>query len=139
VDPLTKTWFSLGLVPLALFNFWAAMRVFGKKPPITHAKLFMRLHRIGGYVFLFYWVVVSWICFDLMGRLARAGRPLDVRGFYHGMLAFTLFFLLLLKISFIRFYRRFQPQGAITIGIILTIGTLVVWSIAGLMFLILLG
>lgn len=44
-----------GLTPV----LWTAMRVFGKKPPITHARLFTRLHRIGGYVFLVYFATVS--------------------------------------------------------------------------------
>ncbi|HCM26733.1 MAG TPA: hypothetical protein DIC34_09350 [Treponema sp.] len=137
MDPLTKTWFSLGLVFVALFNFWTAMRVFGKTTPSPNPKLYLRLHRIGGYVFLFYFALISWICIDLMARLSAAGKPLDVRGFYHGMLSFTLFFLLLLKISFVRFFRKFQPQAGIAIGITMTVGTLVIWSIAGWMFLIL--
>jgi hypothetical protein len=70
-----------------------------------------------------------------MGRLAQAGQPLDVRGFYHGFLALVLFVILLLKISFVRFYRKFRPSVPV-LGIILSAGTLVLWGIAGLMFLI---
>ena len=138
MDPLTKTYVSLGLVILALFNFWTAMRVFGSNNPSPHAKLFMQLHRIGGYLFLLYFVWISWVCFDLMLRLSKAGKPLDIRGFYHGFMAFALFGLLLLKISFIRLYRKFQPSAKM-LGIILSVGTLVIWAISGGMFLILMG
>jgi hypothetical protein len=136
MDPLTKTYFALVLVFLALFEFVTAMFVYGKKPPRPHGKLIMRIHRIGGYFFLAYFVWISWVCVDLMGRLARAGQPLDVRGFYHGFFAMVLFAILLLKISFARFYRRYVPHVPV-LGMIVAAGTLVLWGIAGWMFLIL--
>ncbi len=135
MDPLTKTYFALGLVILALYEFITAMYVFGKTKPAAYGKQVLRLHRIGGYVFFVYYVWISWVCIDLMGRLAQAGQPLDVRGFYHGFLALVLFVILLLKISFVRFYRKFRPSVPV-LGIILSAGTLVLWGIAGLMFLI---
>ncbi len=137
MDPLTKTYFALVLVFLALFEFITAMYVHGKKAPRPHGPLVMRLHRIGGYVFLAYFVWISWVCVDLMGRLAQVGKPLDVRGFYHGFFAMALFTILLLKISFARFYRRFV-QSIPALGMAVAGGTLVLWGIAGWMFLILL-
>jgi hypothetical protein len=137
MDPLTKTYVSLGLVVLALFEFITAMYVYGKKPPRPHGRAVMRIHRIGGYVFLVYFVWISWVCVDLMGRLAQAGQPLDVRGFGHGFFAMALFAVLMIKISFARFYRRFLTSIP-TLGIIVASGTLVLWGIAGWMFLILL-
>jgi hypothetical protein len=139
MDPLTKTYFALGLVFLALFEFWAAMRVFGKKGnPSRHARLILRLHRIGGYLFLVYFIWVSWVCVDLMARLAQAGKALDVRGFFHGFFAMALFGILLLKLSFIRLYRNYRPYVPL-LGIIVSIGTLVLWGIAGWMYLIIAG
>ena len=138
MDPLTKTYVSIGLVILALFEFWAAMRIFGKKgPPGTSARHILRLHRIFGYLFLVYFVWISWICVDLMDRLAQAGRALDSRAVIHATLAMVLFGILLLKISFIRMYRNYRPYVPL-LGICLVIGTLVLWGLAGWMFLILL-
>ncbi len=137
MNPLTKTYVSLGLVALALFNFFTAMAVYGKKEPTKNAKLVLRLHRVGGYTFFAYFIWISWVCFDIMTRFARAGKPLDVRGFYHGFLAFVVIAILLLKISFVRIYKRYQPHAR-TIGILMTVMTLVIWAIAGGMFLILL-
>ena len=137
MDPSTKTYTALGLVFLALFEFWAVMQIFGKTgKPGRHARNLLRLHRIGGYIFLVYFIWISWICVDLMDRLASAGRPLDVRGFFHGFLAMVLFAVLLLKISFIRFYRKYRPYVPL-LGMIVAAGTLVLWGIAGWMFLIL--
>jgi hypothetical protein len=139
VDPVTKTYVSLGLVFLALFEFWAAMEIFGKKGQSRpNAKLLLRLHRIGGYTFLVYFIWISWICIDMMGRLANAGKAPDARGVFHGFLAMSLFGILLAKISFVRLYRNYRSSVPL-LGIILTIGTLVLWGIAGLMFLILMG
>ena len=135
MDPLTKTYVALGLVFIALFEFISAMHIFGKKTPQAHGPLVMRLHRIGGYTFLVYYIWISWVCIDLMARLAQAGKPLEVRGFYHGFLAMALFAILLLKISFVRFYRRYVTAVPV-LGIIVAIGTLVLWGIAGWMFLI---
>lgn len=137
MDPITKTYVSLGLVVLAFFEFWTAMKVFGttgKAGP--HARMILRLHRIGGYVFLVYFIWISWVCLDLMGRLAEAGKSVDARGAVHGTLALALLMMLLLKLSFIRFYRKYRPYVPL-VGLILVPGTLTLWGIAGLAFLFL--
>ena len=135
MDPITKTYVSSGLVAFALFEFWAAMNVFGTTgKPSPNARLFIRLHRILGYVFLFYFVWISWVCLDLMERLADAGRELDARAAIHGSLATILFLALLLKISFIRMYRKYRPYVPL-LGIVVAVGTLALWGIAGLWFL----
>jgi hypothetical protein len=138
MDPLTKTYVSVGLVVLALFEFWAAMKIFGNKGGAgKSARLVMRLHRVAGYVFLFYFVWISWICVDLMDRLTQAGGTLDSRAVIHATLAMILFGVLLLKLSFIRLYRNYRPYVPL-LGIVLVVGTLVLWGLAGWMFLILL-
>ena len=135
MDPLTKTYISSGLVFFALFEFWIAMTVFGTSgKPGPHARLWIRLHRIAGYIFLFYFIWISWVCLDLMERLADAGRNLDARGTIHGSLAIMLFLILLLKISFIRMYSKYRTYAPL-LGIVVAIGTLTLWGIAGLMFL----
>jgi hypothetical protein len=139
MNPVTKTYLSLGLVALAVFEYVSAMRVLGRQGPKSHARLSIQLHRAGGYVFLAYFVWISWVCFDMMGRLATAGGyELDARGVWHGALAFTLIAVLLLKISFVRSYGKFRPYVPL-LGMILTLGTLVLWGVAGWMFLWLVG
>lgn len=135
MDPLTKTYVSSGLVAFALFEFWAAMSIFGTTDkPGRHARLIIRLHRILGYVFLIYFAWISWVCLDLMQRLADAGRNLDARGAIHGSLAIILFLTLLLKISFARMYKKYRSYVPM-LGLIVAVGTIALWGIAGLMFL----
>jgi hypothetical protein len=45
VSILTKTYVTIGLVVLALFEFITAMYVFGSKGPKPHTKLMLSLHR----------------------------------------------------------------------------------------------
>jgi len=135
MDPLTKTYVSFGLVVLAGFEFWAAMGVFGKKgPPGKSARLILRLHRIGGYLFLAYFVWISFVCLDLMNRLAEAGKTPDARAMIHATLALVLLVVLLLKISFVRIYQKYRPYVPL-MGLVMTGGTLVLWLLAGYMFL----
>jgi hypothetical protein len=137
MDPLTKTYVSFGLVVLALFEFWAAMKLFGRTGKAgPHNRLILRLHRIGGYIFLVYFIWISWICLGIAERLADAGRGMDARAAVHGTLAIALLMILLLKVSFIRLYRKYRPYVPL-LGIILVPGTLTLWGIAGLVFLFL--
>ena len=70
-----------------------------------------------------------------MNRLANAGGYLlDSRATIHAVLALLLIALLLLKISFVRTYQKFRPFAP-QLGISLTVGTLVLWFLAGYMFL----
>lgn len=137
---LTKTYISAGLVFLAFFAFWTAMEVFGVKGGSgRNVKLFMRMHRVTGYVFIVYFVWISWICVDLMKKLYAAGNySLDARNFGHGALAIALVLVWGLKISFIRRYSKYRPYVPL-LGMILATGTVLLWGIAGWMYLIITG
>ena len=140
MEPHTKTYIALGLAVLAVFEFWTAMRIFGRKTEAgERTRLLLRLHRIGGYVFLVLFVGLMWVGVNMLTRLGSAGGyVLDARKFYHVFLAMSLFATLLLKISFVRFHRKYRGYVPL-LGIILSAGTLVLWGIAGLMFLALMG
>jgi hypothetical protein len=138
VDALTKTWVSLGLVFLAVLQYWTAMEVFGKRPG-RRAKLLLLIHRIGGYLWMAYFIFISWVCVGLTERLSSSPAwSLDARGFYHAFLAMTLFMLFLVKLSFVRVYTKYRQQARL-IGVILSVGTIVLWGISGWMFLMILG
>ena len=139
ITPITKTYLALGLVILALVEFLSAMKLFGSQGPHAGARILLKLHRRLGYGFVVYFAGISWLCLDLMSRLARAGNyHLDARATTHALLALTLFAVVLLKISFIRFYRNFRPYVPL-LGIMLALGTVVLWGLAGWMFLFLIG
>jgi len=140
ISVLTKTYVTLGLVVLALFEFITAMYVFGKKGAKSHTKAMMWMHRVGGYVFLVFWFWPMLVGIDLLGRLSRYSDGWQFHGhrFYHAFLGVTIFVLLLLKITFVRFYPNFRPSAR-WLGIIISVMTVITWLIAGGFWLAMMG
>ena len=149
----TKTWVTLGLVILALFEFWTAMHVVGRRGPKKHAKLALRLHRIFGYIFLVYWLWPIFVGLDLMNKLSErtvggdlaggmadsaTGWHMDSRVFYHALLGVAVLLLLLLKICFVRVYTAYRLQARL-LGIIITLLAITTWLIAGWFYLGMMG
>jgi hypothetical protein len=135
IGPMAKTWISLGMIVLGMLEFWLAMKVFGKKPPSPKAKVLLKVHRVLGYVFLAYliWVVV--IGLMLANIFSQSGAVFDSRVVLHIALAMIVFIVLVLKILFIRAYRQYRPVVP-ALGIIVVGGSVFIWMIAGLMFLV---
>lgn len=140
VSVLTKTYVTIGLVFLALFEFFTAMYVYGFKGGKAHPKLVLTMHRVGGYIFLVYWLWPMIVGTDLLGRLSRYedGWQFDGPRFYHAFLGVTVFVLLLLKIAFVRFYQNFRTSAR-WLGIIITTGAIITWLISGAFWLFMMG
>ena len=140
VSVLTKTYVTIGLVVLALFEFITAMYVYGRKGGKAHSRLVLTLHRIGGYIFLVYWIWPMVVGADLLGRLSRYedGWQFDGPRFYHAFLGVAVFVMLVLKIAFVRFYTNFR-QSARLLGILISIGAVITWIIAGAFWLFMMG
>ncbi len=140
VSILTKTHVTFGLVILALFEFITAMYVYGRKGSKSHPKLVLTLHRVGGYVFLVYWLWPMIVGAGLLARLSRYtdGWQFDGPRFYHAFLGVTVFVLLLLKIAFIRFYQNFRTSARL-LGILITAGAVITWLISGAFWLCMMG
>ena len=136
----TKTYVTLGLVALALFEFLTAMYVYGRKGSKAHSKLVLTLHRTGGYIFLVYWLWPMIVGADLLTRLSRYqdGWQFDGPRFYHAFLGIAVFVMLLLKITFVRFYTNFRPSARL-LGILISVGTVIIWIIAGAFWLFMMG
>ena len=140
VSVLTKTYVTLGLVALALFEFITAMYIYGRKGSKAHSKLILTIHRVGGYIFLIYWLWPMIVGADLLTRLSRYsdGWQFDGPRFYHAFLGVTVLILLLLKITFIRFYTNFRPSARL-LGILISAAVIVTWIIAGGFWLFMMG
>jgi len=140
VSVLTKTYVTSGLVVLALFEFVTAMYVYGRKGEKPHAKTVLTMHRVGGYLFTLYWVWPMVVGTDLLARLSRYedGWRFDGPRFYHAFLAVAVFVMLLLKISFVRFYQNFRGSARL-LGILISAGAVVTWLIAGWFWLCMMG
>lgn len=140
VSVLTKTWVTLGLVIVAMFEFATAMYVFGRKGPKSRAKLMMTMHRVGGYVFAFYWLWPIIVGTDLLARLSRYtdGWRFDGPRFFHAFLGVTVLNMLILKIVFVRFYTNFRSLAK-PLGLLITSGAIITWLIAGWFWLCMMG
>jgi hypothetical protein len=134
---MAKTWLSLVMILLGMLEFWLAMKVFGKKPPSPKAKSLLKLHRILGYVFLAYLIGIMIIGFVLFNTFSQAGMEFSSRVIIHIALAMIIFILLVLKIIFIRAYRQYRPIVP-ALGIMVVGGSVFVWMIAGLLYLVML-
>ena len=140
VSVQTKTYVTAILPLLALFEFVTAMHVFGKKGSKWNAKFVLTLHRVVGYVFL---VCLLWPILDgadLLGRLSQYADNwhFDGNRFFHAYLGITVLIMLLLKIVFVRFYNNFRNHAHL-LGILITIGTITTWLIAGWFWLCMMG
>lgn len=140
VSVLTKTYVTLGLVALALFEFVTAMHIYGRKGEKWRPRLVLTMHRIGGYVFLVYWLWPMIVGTGLLTRLSRYTDGWTFHGprFFHAMLAVTVFLMLLLKIAFVRFYQNFRTSARL-LGILIFAGVVVTWLIAGGFWLCMMG
>jgi len=140
ISVLTKTYVTTGLVVLALFEFITAMYVFGHKGSKANPKLVLLIHRIGGYIFLFYWLWPMLIGIDLLGRLSRYEDSWQFDGprFFHAFLGVSVFIILILKITFIHFYPNFKLSSRL-LGIIITVLAIITWIISGGFWLAIMG
>lgn len=146
MDLMTKTQMTFGLMILALFEFATAMYIYGIKGKKWKPKLVLAAHRIGGYVFLLWFLWPMIVGLQLLARLnpGLAAEPLasgthrdpatgwqmDARVFTHAFLAVAVFVLLLVKVLYVRVFQQFRIQAR-WIGTFAATGTVVVWVIAG--------
>ncbi len=98
------------------------------------------MHRTVGYIFLVYWLWPMIVGAGLLTRLSRYtdGWQFDGPRFFHAFLGVTVFVMLLLKISFVRFYTNFRPSARL-LGILISVGTVIIWIIAGAFWLFMMG
>lgn len=113
---------ALPLVGFALLNFLTMMELLGRTEKTISPKLLKGVHRISGLCFIAVFIVLSYYCIRIM---AASGQELSPRGSLHGILSIAALLLLVLKLSFVRVYRKYY-SGVAVLGIavvILTLGT----------------
>jgi hypothetical protein len=152
VSAETKLYATIGLVVLALYEFWSAMYVYGRKEPgKKHVRLVTSSHRLLGYIFLVYWLWPVFAGLGLISQLSEVagaawrvepgdGRPLymDARVFYHALLGTVVLLLLLLKIAFVRIWTNYRKHARM-LGIIIFLAAVVTWIISGLYWMMMFG
>lgn len=140
VSVLTKTYVTMGLAVLAIFEFITAMYVYGRKGDRPHLKLVLTMHRVGGYLFAVYllWPIV--VGTSLLARLSRYTYDWQFDGprFFHAMLGVCVLVMFLLKIAFVRFFQNFRPNARL-LGILISVTVVIIWIIAGGFWLFMMG
>ncbi len=86
---------------IALFSMLTLM---GKTERKADAKLLRKLHKGAGLVFAILLLVISYFCVKYW---ASAGDQISTRAVIHGVLAFAVIIIFVLKLLIARFYRQF--------------------------------
>ncbi len=87
----------------------------GKQGLKISAVFLRRFHKITGFVFFILLLVISYFCIKYW---IMAGDNISTRAVFHGVLAFVLFIVLIMKILIVQFYKqllRFAPALGMTI------------------------
>jgi len=124
---LLKSMLSLLLLGLAGFSMYTMLTVFGREKSGLPVERLKARHAVSGYLFLFLVLFISYLCigFTIASRLEPTPR-----GALHALLALSIMALLLVKVLFVRTFRRFYDQAR-TIGIVMFILSFVMVGLSG--------
>ena len=106
---------------IALLSMFTIM---GKQEKKSNALVLKRVHKITGFIFFFLMLLISYFCLKYW---AQAGDQISARAALHGVLAFGLLIVLLLKISIVRIFKQFLHYAP-TMGMIVFSLAFVVFS-----------
>ena len=87
----------------------------GKAEKKISAAFLRKMHKISGFVFFGLLLVISYFC---LRYWAMVGDQISTRAIFHGVLAFGLLIIFILKISIVQFYKqflRFAPVLGMTV------------------------
>lgn len=91
------------------------LNLLGKKERKVSDKFLRSLHKGMGYVFALLLVVISILCLKYW---ASAGDQISIRAVIHGVLAFAVIIVFVLKLLIVRYYKqflRFAPPMGLTV------------------------
>ena len=119
---LTKSILALILVGLAVLNLVVMLELLGRTDEKKfNPKKLRQLHRVSGYVFILLFLFISYYCIKIMRGM---GQDLPARANFHAILAVATFFLLSLKITIVRFYKKYYTMAVpMGLGVFLLILT----------------
>jgi len=80
------------------------LTLMGRAEKKVSAAFLRKMHKISGFVFFALLLVISYFCLKYW---AMVGDEISTRAVLHGVLAFGLLIILILKISIVQFYKQF--------------------------------
>lgn len=102
-----KSLLSLGVAALVFVALFTMFEVFGRAEKRFNVERLKRIHRLNGLVFVALSSAVAYLCLDYLLKTRAEPSP---RATFHAVFSLSVFLLLLLKISYVRFYRQFYGQ-----------------------------
>ncbi len=106
---LTKSILALILTGLAIVNLVVMLELLGRAgEKRSNSKKLRLIHRVSGYIFILLFLFISYFCIKIMRGM---GQDLPARAALHGIFAVATFFFLSLKITFVRFYKKYYPMA----------------------------
>lgn len=112
---MLKSILSVFFILAGLIAVICMLNLMGKKERKVSEKLLRNLHKGMGGVFALLLLVISILC---MKYWASAGDQISTRAVFHGVLAFAVIIIFILKLLIVRFYKqflRFVPAIGLTV------------------------
>jgi hypothetical protein len=114
---LIKSILSIIVAFLALLSIYTMFEVFGRKEKRYDTAKLVKIHRISGIIYFLILIIIALFCLKF---IMVTGAELSARATVHGLAALLIAILFLIKLSYIRIYRRFYEKAK-NIGILIAI------------------
>jgi mono/diheme cytochrome c family protein len=114
---LFKSILSMIVILVIFIALFTMFEIFGRSEKRFNIEKFKKLHKANGIFYLLLFIFIAYFCIDFMIRTKVEPSP---RGLFHSVFALTVFILLCLKISIVRFYRQFYGKVQ-TIGLLIAL------------------
>ena len=122
---LLKSILSIALVLSAFVAMFTMFEAFGRETQKYDMKVLKKIHKLNGMFYVLLFAIISYFCLDYI----RATKvELSVRAVFHSELAIAVLSILLVKILFVKKYRKFYAQAK-ALGLAVVLLTL---SMAGM-------
>lgn len=132
---LFKSILSMVVILLVFIALFTMFEIFGRSEKRFNIEKLKKLHRANGILYLLLFIFIAYFCLDFV--MEKKVEP-SSRAMFHSVSALTVFILLCLKISIVRFYRQFYGKVQ-TIGLLIALISFVMVGTSGGYFLLVTG
>lgn len=116
---LLKSLLSLLITLSAVIAMYTMFEIFGRNRTGTDTVKLTRIHKLNGIIYFIIIIIISYFCLSF---IVMTKSELSARSTLHGILSFSIFVLMGVKISYIRVYRKFYSQVKV-IGLLMALLT----------------
>ena len=120
------------MIPAAIFALFTMFEIFGRETIKYSVPRMKLLHKINGLIFIILFLYLSYLCLNF---LMATKVELSSRVTFHSVFSLTVITLLVVKISFIRFYKKFYGQARV-LGLVIALTTFGMVGTSGIYYLL---